>query len=48
MLKEKSVMKRIFKWIFKALMLAVLVAFTLLLAWAFESRTMPAAQIQIV
>jgi len=38
-------MNRIFKWIFKALMLAVLVAFTLLLAWAFESRTMPALHI---
>lgn len=41
MLKEKSVMKRIIRWLVKAILLAVLISFTLLLAWAFESRTMP-------
>jgi hypothetical protein len=35
-------MKRILRWIVKAVLLAVVITFTLLLSWAFESRTMPA------
>lgn len=33
------------RWIVKAILLVVVVSFTLLLAWAFESRTMPALRI---
>jgi alpha-beta hydrolase superfamily lysophospholipase len=37
--------KRILRWLVKAILLGVIVSFTLLLAWAFESRTMPALRI---
>ncbi len=35
-------MKRILSWIVKGVLLAGLLVFTVLLAWAFESRSMPA------
>ena len=35
-------MKHIIKWVLRAVLLAGLLAFTVLLAWAFESRSMPA------
>ncbi len=35
-------MKRILGWIVKVVLLAGLLVFTVLLAWAFESRSMPA------
>ena len=38
-------MKRILRWIVKAILLAVVITFTLLLSWAFESRTMPALRV---
>jgi len=44
-LKGKGIMKRILRWIVKSFLLAVIIAFTLLLAWAFESRTMSALHI---
>ncbi len=43
--KGKEILKRILRWIVKAILLAVVIAFTLLLAWAFESRNMPALRI---
>lgn len=38
-------MKRVFGGIVKTLMLAALLVLTALLAWAFESRNMPALQV---
>ena len=38
-------MKRVFSGVVKAMVLAALLAFTVLLAWAFESRSMPALKI---
>jgi len=38
-------MKRIINWIVRAVLLAGLLAFTVLLVWAFESRHMPALRI---
>jgi hypothetical protein len=38
-------MQRVFVRLVKAILAAALLAFTLLLAWAFESRSMPALQI---
>lgn len=38
-------MGKVLKWLVKAGLLTVIVSFTLLLAWAFESRTMPALRI---
>jgi alpha-beta hydrolase superfamily lysophospholipase len=37
-------MQRVFSGVVKAILLAALLAFTVLLAWAFESRSMPALQ----
>ncbi len=38
-------MKSLFTWIVKAVLLVLLLAFTLLLGWAFQSRSMPALEI---
>ncbi len=38
-------MKRILSWIVKGVLLAGLLVFTVLLAWAFESQSMPALRI---
>jgi hypothetical protein len=38
-------MKRVFSGIVKTIALAALLAFTALLAWAFESRSLPAPQV---
>ena len=38
-------MKQILRWLIKAILLAAIISFTLLLAWAFESRTMPALRV---
>ena len=36
------IMKHLLRWLLKAVLLAAIITFTLLLAWAFQSRTMPA------
>jgi len=40
--RHRNSMKRIINWIVRAVLLAGLLAFTVLLVWAFESRRMPA------
>jgi alpha-beta hydrolase superfamily lysophospholipase len=45
MWSERALLKRVFSVVLKTIALAALLAFTALLAWAFQSRSMPALQI---